>query len=328
MHSPHGQPLRSLWENGRSGSVGWGVVFQQMQSPADDPGPHQVRKSALPSPGAGEGKPTVCGLVPRGERGPLESSVPWAWRLGARLCLVALGAAAIAWGAALLPGFVQEAQLERMAAHVKAGDPFKAEILDGLLPTVEAAERIGYCRPGARQAAAVVRLRMVEDAVSAGVRVVIDSSMDALRQSVGRALACAPTDAFLWAVLYWLVVTRNGFRSVDLAYLRLSYRLGPNQGWVALRRNRLALAVYDQLPPDMAEMVVSAFVDLLPSGVYPKTAKVFVRAGWPIGDRLLPRLKPVAKAYRDAFARTTIPVRLRGGGPGRHAARPATVEPA
>ena len=221
----------------------------------------------------------------------------------ARISLVLLGSASLAWGAYTLPEFWQQSSLARTARHIIAGYPFKPEVLSALMPEVEAVEQADDCRPAALRAAAIVRVRVAEQAVTNSDSTLIDAQLTALNDSIRRSLACSPADPFLWVVLYWVESTRNGFRPAYLQYLRLSYRLGPNEGWVAIKRNSLSLAVFEQLPPELAEMALAEFASLLDSGFYEDTVAILIGPGWHVRDRLLPRLKQVAERHRQAFAR-------------------------
>jgi hypothetical protein len=220
-----------------------------------------------------------------------------------RAALIGLAGAAILWGVRVLPIFWDQSPLERTATTVVAGEPFKVELLDGLIPAVQAAEQADYCRPEAMHSAAVIRLRLAEQALADGERTAIDGRLSALDDSIHRSLACSPADPFLWVVLYWVESTRNGFQPEYLEYLRLSYRLGPNEGWIALKRNRFALALFDRLPTDISERAVSEFVGLLNTGFYPEAAAILTGPGWRVRELLLPRLKEVNDRYRQALSR-------------------------
>jgi hypothetical protein len=233
--------------------------------------------------------------------GSAAAASPWA--VPARVVLLVVGAVAIAWGGALLPGFWRQAALDRIATHIVHGEPFKLDALVALTPSLPAAGPAADCRAAAVRSAAIIRLRIAEATIAAGERSLIDDRMRALDDGLRRSLACAPADPFLWLALYWVEVARNGFTPDDLAYLRMSYRLGPNEGWIGLKRIRLALAIYGQLPPDLAEMTVREFVGLLDSGFYLEMAAVLTGPGWNVRDVLLPRLKDASEQFRRALAR-------------------------
>jgi hypothetical protein len=214
-----------------------------------------------------------------------------------------LGATAVGWGAVTFPMFWQQAPVERIAARVVEGDPFAPEALAQRLPAIAAIEHSDHCRAPATHAAAVIRLRMAEDVFAAADAGRIDGALNSLRDSVRLSLACSPSDPFLWLILYWVENAIDGFRQDHLAYLRMSYLLGPNEGWIALKRSPFALAVYERLPPDMAEMAANEFARLLASGFVREAATLFTGPGWRNRNALLPRLRLVPEVAREAFAR-------------------------
>lgn len=223
-------------------------------------------------------------------------------QIAVRILLVSLGFLAVAWGTQAMAVFTRQVTIERVAAHVVNGDPFKPEVLATLMPQVEAAERAERCRPTALHSAAIIRTRIAEQALFDGAD--IDASLLSLSDSIHRSLACSPADPFLWFVLYWVESNRSGFHADYLRYLRLSYQLGPNESWIALKRNRYALAVFQRLPPDLARKAITEFARLLDTGFfYEETVAIFTGPGWPERALLLAGLKDVAQPQRQAFAK-------------------------
>ena len=184
----------------------------------------------------------------------------------ARSFVVIVGCVAVWWGIVEFPVFWRESSTERIAGHIVAGAPFKAEILTRQLPIMNSIERSAYCRPAALRSAAIIQLRMVEAATSANDQ--IDEQLKSLGNVIRSSLSCSPADPFLWVVLFWMENTQNGSDPTHLKHLRMSYQLGPNEGWIALKRNRIVLASFDALPPDLAEAGISEFVGLLSSHLY------------------------------------------------------------
>lgn len=221
-------------------------------------------------------------------------------QLAARTVLAILGCAAVTWGIYALPIFSRQMPIERVATHVLEGDPFKSGVLAKLMPHVEAAEWAEPCSPAVMRSAAVIQTRMAEQAIVDGDD--IDTQLSVLRDSIRGSLACSPSDPFLWVVLYWVETNRNGFQPDYLKYLRLSYQLGPNEGWIALKRNGYAFAIFQQLPPDLAQMAIKEFAKLLDTGFYEEAVAIFIGPGWRERAILLPRLKDVAERHRKVFS--------------------------
>ncbi len=227
----------------------------------------------------------------------LTASLSKLCQVAARIVLAILGCAAVAWGLYALPVFARQAPIERVAAHVIGGDPFRPEVLAATMLQVEAAEQAEQCRPVALRSAAIIRTRVAEQAITDGED--IDARLSALRNSIRRSLACSPSDPFLWVDLYWVECTERGFQPSYLEYLRLSYRVGPNEGWVGLRRNGLTLAVFGQLPPDLAEMAIGEFAGLLDSAFFDQTVAIITGPGWRERNLLLPRLQGVIRSETE-----------------------------
>jgi len=225
-----------------------------------------------------------------------------AYVTAARVLLIVLGCAALAWGASVLPGFWRQASMERTAARIVAGDPFKPGVLVDLAPVLEATEKSAYCRPSALRSAAIVRLRLAEQAVASGDRQLVDAQMTSAHDSIRNALSCSPADPFLWLALFGVESTQRGFSAEQLEYIRMSYRLGPHEGWVALRRNHISFALFEQLPSNLAEAAIGEFVALLEAGLYRQAVEIFTGPAWPVRDLILPRLKDVAQRDRRRFA--------------------------
>ena len=221
----------------------------------------------------------------------------------ARLLAAGLGLAAIAWGVTTFPIFWSQLPIERTAAAIIGRDAFSPHSLDPLLPVIDGIEQSGYCRPDAIRSAAIIRLRLAEEAVATTDRDVIDARQSALQDTVRKSLSCSPSDSFLWMVLAWLDQTRQGFQLEQLTYLRLSYRLGPNEGWIAERRNRVALSIFDRLPPDLVEALLREFSGMVSSQFYSDAISILTGPGWPIHDQLLASLKDVDLHQREQLAK-------------------------
>lgn len=220
-----------------------------------------------------------------------------------RTSVIIFGCVAVGWGLMIFPVFWHASLPERTAERVIAGEPFKIEVLTKQIPTMESVEKSKYCYPADIRSAAIIRLRIVEAMISAGEQDKVDAQMKSLGTSIVKSLSCLPADPFLWLALYSRE-SRSGSAANQFKYLRLSYQLGPNEGWIGLRRNSISLTNFERLPPDLKEAAISEFVGLLNSGFYREMATIFAGPGWPLQELILPRLKAVDQKYRQAFVNT------------------------
>ena len=171
----------------------------------------------------------------------------------ARIFIAAVGCVAIAWGSANLPMFWRQMTPESIARHILLGEPYKTDVLLRQLSVLETAESAAKCRPITLWSAAIIRIRLMEEPSRNGVERPLEAQqLKVLDDSIRSSLACSPADPFLWLVLYWVENTLNGTKPEYLNYLRMSYRLGPNEAWIIFKRSRITFANFANLPADLA----------------------------------------------------------------------------
>jgi len=218
-----------------------------------------------------------------------------------RVYFIGLGALAVLWAVQVFPTVWRDPALDKIASRIIQGYTYKINDLLDFVPLIDDVERSAICRPASLRSAAVIRLRLTEEAIKTADQPKIDKTLDDLIVSIRNSLQCAPSDSFLWLVLYWAETSRNGFDFRYLDFLRLSYKLGPHEGWVALKRSQYALALFEHLPPAVAEQVLEEFVGLVNSGFYHEAAEILIGPGWRLREKILPRLKVINIRYRIDF---------------------------
>lgn len=224
-------------------------------------------------------------------------------RVLARALTCLLGLAAIAWGGFEFSLFWRQAPLDRVASEILQGHVFTTPLLTDEAGQLDASGKSSFCNPAARRDAAVIRLAIVDNLTTENKSQT--SAYAALYQATRAALACAPTDSFAWLTLFWLDVKGHGFTPTNAVFLRLSYAEGPNEGWIALRRNRLAMALFSRLPSDLADDAVDEFVKLVNTGrLYSETAAIFASVSPVAQKRLVGALGGAKPIPREIFART------------------------
>ena len=220
-----------------------------------------------------------------------------------RLFVGIIGGIAIWWGISGFSVFWQQSSVERVAGRIIAGDPFGTTILAQQLRTIESTERAAWCRPSALHGAAVIQLRMLEVAASTNDHKPAHGEFKSLTDGIRSSLSCSPADPFLWLVLYWAENARNGPRPEYFKDLRLSYQLGPNEGWIGVKRNGIAVANFDELPSDLATNAIMEFSNLVRNRFYTEAISVLVNVDGKIRDRLLQSLGSIDRDQRAAFAK-------------------------
>jgi len=213
--------------------------------------------------------------------------------LAARVATVTFALASLGWAWFVAPILWYQAPMSQIARKIISGEQYRAGFLADFAGQAQANLRQDICEPVARRTLAIVRLRFAEEAVVEGASSRIrqtEADLDAALQST---LNCAPSDPLTWFALFWLQNNTRGLQQDNFKALRLSYRYGPNEGWLALRRSRFALAVYPALPDDLKRQAIDEFVQLVRSNFIPDAAEIVLGPGRPVSALLLSRLEGI-----------------------------------
>jgi hypothetical protein len=221
----------------------------------------------------------------------------------ARIAVVAAGLVAMLWSVQAVRLSWSHLGLSSAALQVVNQQPFKAGLLEELGSRLEAVEAESTCAPAALHDVAVIRLRLAETAIVAGKRVEIDPALRRLDAVVRKSLQCSPMDSFLWLALYWEDMQINGVRRDSVAPLEMSYRLGPNEGWIAVGRSRYGLAAYDYVSSTTKDAILDEERSLLDAGLVKEVADNLTGPGWAIRDLILARLGTANAENRELLAR-------------------------
>jgi hypothetical protein len=218
-----------------------------------------------------------------------------------RLLFAIVGLMAMAWACAAFPVFASENTILDVAGALIAGEVFKPEVLAAIDTRTNPESGSGF-RAALLNRVVVIRQRRAEEAIRGRDAAVIDQRLESLSHTVDQTLSSAPDDAFVWFVKFWLASRRDGLRADNLAYLRMSYELGPYEGWISLKRNCDALAAFPALPEDLADKATAEFVGLVKWRLDSDAAAIAAGPGRPLRKALFSRLEPLSNDQRRAFA--------------------------
>lgn len=222
-----------------------------------------------------------------------------------RVSLFCAGALSLAWSAYCLPILASQTPADNIARRITARESYQsATLADFAAASDVAPETLSTWRhPSALAARATIDLRRLERTMALADTGRIDELFAETEGSIQAALAASPASAFLWSVYFWVENNRRGFRPANLDYLRMSYETGPGEGWVAVARNRFALALFNTLPPGLADAVVDEFRRLVGSRFFDVAIDNLSRQPAPLAARLLQSLAKVELDDRERFAK-------------------------
>jgi hypothetical protein len=220
----------------------------------------------------------------------------------ARSVFVVLGALGLAWSAFTLPTFWNEFPIRQLSEHIVRGETFPLDTLRNTLRDFRHGVHLTACSAVAAHGSAVVELAILDRSFATPANAPVDSQLEASRKSILSGLACLPSDAFLWFELYRIESLQSGFRTEYLPHLAMSYRVGANEGWIAILRNKAAFAIFPALNDDLKSRVLDEFCLLLRTELYQQAIDIFLGSAEPYRDLVIARMDAVPVENRQAFA--------------------------
>lgn len=214
--------------------------------------------------------------------------------------LLVSGLSDVLWSASALQSFWRMVPAREAVTRIIADEKFKPGVLAGVLTGIET--KPVPAQPELSRANALLQLRLAEEATMKSSNEA-DHKVTSAEESVEAALAVTPSDSFLWLMMYSVETARSGFDPTNLRYLNQSYAMGPHEGWISLRRNRLALAILPVLDKSTQEHVVSEFAELVDSDFTEQAAVNLIDVGWNHRELLLRSLQAADIANRRSLAR-------------------------
>ncbi|MDI4238204.1 hypothetical protein OZ411_35930 [Bradyrhizobium sp. Arg237L] len=213
--------------------------------------------------------------------------------------LMLCGLVGVLWSLTALPSFRLTTSARDIIAGIIADQRFKPGVLENMLERMEVAPQQFLVSPEFSQAKALLRLSTAEEVLQRKS----PEEGDAAQATLKSALSLNPTDSFLWMMLYSAETARNGFDAQYLGYIDQSYAVGPLEGWIALRRNRLALAIFAMLSDATQTAVVSEFAELVDADFIEQAVINLTTVGWGHRARLLAGVERLDIADRESLAR-------------------------
>lgn len=215
-----------------------------------------------------------------------------------RIFAILLGACSIVWAEYTFKFHRMESAILASAQSILSGERYSTRRLDELRIRLNATAS-DFLTGLALEGSAVIQLRILENEIEAGNFARLASERTEVESSVTAALAMSPNNSFLWLTQYWLHL--DAPRREQLLFI--SYLTGPHEGWIATRRNRVAVTDYPSLPNEITEQVLAEFAGLVRSGLYLGAANSVADASQEIRARLLAQLVALDDSLRRNFAK-------------------------
>jgi uncharacterized protein YjiS (DUF1127 family) len=188
-----------------------------------------------------------------------------------RLVMLSLAGAAALWGLEAISQRAEAGVDTRVVATRILQD--KSYTTDRLLQIRGRMGRGDQCADPTF-ARAVVQLRIFEQSLIPDSGLLPEVEREDLEHRIEKVTVCEPNDGFFPLVSAALALS-DGRQDRFLSELRHSYRNGPYENWIALRRSPLALTRFSDLPEDLQKKARAEFTNLINSGLHREAAAIF-----------------------------------------------------
>lgn len=239
-------------------------------------------------------------------------ALPLPARLLFRAFLSGLAVTCFIWALGAFAGFWTQSGVARMSEQILQGQTFRPDAIRGLLaegrtpPLLRSAPPPRFAsRPDHLRDLAVLEMALAEQAAQRSEAELL-AALPRLQQVTMTALLAAPGDSFLWLMLFWAKSASEGVTSNTIPLLQRSYELGPNEGWIALKRLRLSLASLRSLPPALAGRVRAEFRALVASGFELPVAEILAGCEPAIRQKLVDTVAGLPEPNRRKLAENLV----------------------
>lgn len=220
-----------------------------------------------------------------------------------RLALLVLGAASVGWTATTMPIFRATAPTREIVARIMADQRFRPGALADVLDQMRHEPTRAVVQSAFVRAEALIGFSVADAIRARGSPDAADDEIMVAEGTIRKSLAACPRDSVLWMMLYFSSLLRAGLTPQSLNYLNESYVTGPNEGWISLRRNRLALSIFTSLNELQKELVTAEFARLVDADFLDEAGSNLTSVGFNYRDELLSALISVDIASRQGLSK-------------------------
>jgi hypothetical protein len=160
---------------------------------------------------------------------------------------------------------------------------------------------LGNCEAEAQTSLLLLQLHLVENSLRTGAAAQFDEQLYDLTAHVSRALSCTPRLSYLWLLCFWSRTLSGLLDQRSIEILAMSYETGPNEGWIAIRRNALAMAIVPLAPDQLAQRIIKEFGLLVRDGFLPEAAASYSVAALPVRSALQNELFRLSNSRQTEF---------------------------
>jgi hypothetical protein len=228
----------------------------------------------------------------------LSKSIP---TLLGRVLAVTIAASGLWWAIAALPNSTTIDALLDMEGHLLRFESFKDTAFDSLLKE-SASQDLSACDTRAQRALLLMEMPLAAAALHSGLSREFDQRVRSLEARTRAILGCAPRDSFAWLAAFNLEALHGELDDHAFKLLAMSYETSPNEAWISIRRDLLAVPLIASADEPVRRQVLLEFRQLVHNGLLEGAARAYLTSPPSIRSALQAQIDQLSSTDQSAIA--------------------------
>jgi hypothetical protein len=239
-------------------------------------------------------------------RRPYRSCIPRQRPIGLyvrRGLLLIIGSLGLFWGIFTLPQSEPADEFWDIESRLLRFESFDRRVLTQILES-RSTQAFSACDSHSQRALLLMEMPLAEAALRSGATNEFDRHIQSLETRFRTILACAPRQSFVWLLAFNLEVLHGQLNQQAFDLLAMSYETSPNEAWISIRRNMVAMPLVLAVPEPLRQKMLFEFQQLILYGFVEEAARSYLAASGSIRSLLQSQIAQLDLDRQKAFAET------------------------
>jgi hypothetical protein len=221
-----------------------------------------------------------------------------------RALTLAIGCLGLVWGILALPRSEAADEFRDIESRLLHSETFSRTSLTQTLES-QTSRNLSPCDTHSQRALLLMEMPLAEAALRSGAAGEFDRRIQSLEARSRRVLGCAPRESFVWLLAFNLEVLHGRLNAQAFGLLAMSYQTSPNEAWISIRRNIVAMPLVLVAPEPVRQKIIFEFQQLIRNGFAEDAARSYLAASLSIRSLLQTHIEqidlPRQKIFSDAL---------------------------
>ena len=214
---------------------------------------------------------------------------------------VIIGCLGLAWGIFVLPQSELADEFRDIEDRLLRFETFRPASFARTLASQNSQE-LSACDTHSQRALLLTEMSLAETALRSGTVKEFDQHAKSLESRATRVLSCQPRQSFVWLLVFQLEVLKGVLSEHSFDLLAMSYETSPNEAWISIRRNLVAMPLVLVAPEPTREKILNEFQLLIRYRFLNVAARAYLGAPEAARSLLQTRIEQLDDSQQKAFS--------------------------